>query len=94
MARFKMAAWTFGVVGRWLRLLSAIEARSSSAFLADVRRHCGLLVLLARRADVVVESPKVDVRNPSRTNSVFIDIPAMCWMLRIIQHQARMGAIE
>ena len=24
----------------------------------------GLLVLLARRADVVVESPKVDVRNP------------------------------
>jgi len=25
---------------------------------------------------------------------VFIDIPAMCWMLRIIQHQARMGAIE
>ncbi|MCC7064378.1 MAG: hypothetical protein AB7U92_05125 [Piscinibacter sp.] len=65
MARFKMAAWTFGVVGA----LAAATVSDRGAFVIGFfwlmfGGIAGLLVLLARRADVVVESPKVDVRNP------------------------------
>ena len=63
MARFKMAAWTFGVVGA----LAAATVSDRGAFVIGFfwlmfGGIAGLLVLLARRADVVVESPKVDVR--------------------------------
>lgn len=65
MTRFKMAVWTFGVVGA----LAAATVIDRGAFVIGFfwlmfGGIAGLLVWVARRGDVVVDSPEVEVRNP------------------------------
>lgn len=65
MARFKLAAWTFGVVGA----LAAATVTDRGAFVIVFfwlmfGGIAGLLVLVARRGAVVVVPPEIEVRNP------------------------------
>jgi hypothetical protein len=65
MARFKLAAWTFGVVGA----LAAATVTDRGAFVIVFfwlmfGGIAGVLVLIARGADVVAEPPGIEVRNP------------------------------
>ena len=65
MARFKFAAWTFSIVGG----LAAASVFDRGAFVIAFfwlmfGGIAGLLVLLARRTDVAVDPPAVQVRNP------------------------------
>lgn len=65
MARFKMAAWTFGVVGA----LAGATVIDRGAFVIAFfwlmfGGIAGLLVLVARRAGEGVETPELEVRNP------------------------------
>ena len=84
---------TFGVVGRWLLCSSATGGAFVVGFFwlmfGGNRRAAGLL---ARRADGR-ESP-VDVRNLFTDQLGVHRYPGVCAGWRIIQHQARMGAIE
>jgi hypothetical protein len=65
MGRFRSAAWTFGVVGA----LAAATVSDRGAFVIVFfwlmfGGIAGLLVLAARRGDVVVAPPEIEVRNP------------------------------
>lgn len=65
MTRGKWSAWTFGVVGAGAAATVADRGAFVIAFFwLMFGGIAGLLVLLARRTDVAVDPPAVQVRNP------------------------------